>query len=68
MCGQSRGAPLQWRYLRRSIDYQECYVPSTGAIIATVTVNLHNLAPTKGQPPYVIGLGGRRHQETGRER
>jgi hypothetical protein len=55
---------IDW-YLRRSIDYEVSYVPSTGAIIATVTVTLHNLAPTTGQPPYVIGVGGRRTKTPG---
>jgi hypothetical protein len=49
---------IDW-YLRRSIDYQVSYVPKTGAISAVVTVRLHNLAPTTGQPPYVIGSYGR---------
>ncbi|MGD0084260.1 MAG: DUF4012 domain-containing protein [Acidimicrobiales bacterium] len=54
---------IDW-YLRRSIDYQLSYVPKTGAIIATVTVSLHNLAPTTGQPPYVIGWGGQQLTKT----
>jgi hypothetical protein len=54
---------IDW-YLRRSIDYQVSYVPKTGAITATVTVNLHNLAPTTGQPAYVIGRGGKQLTKT----
>jgi hypothetical protein len=54
---------IDW-YLRRSIDYQVSYVPKTGAITATVTVNLHNLAPTTGQPAYVIGRGGQQLTKT----
>jgi hypothetical protein len=49
---------IDW-YLRRSIDYHVSYVPRTGAISATVTVSLDNLAPTKGQPSYVLGVGGK---------
>jgi hypothetical protein len=49
---------IDW-YLRRSIDYRVSYVPRTGAISATVTVSLDNLAPTTGQTPYVLGVGGK---------
>ena len=41
-------------YLRRSIAYV-VHVSSSGALRAKVTVTLHNLAPSSGQPPYVIG-------------
>jgi hypothetical protein len=48
---------IDW-YLRRSFDYQVSYVPGTGAINATLTVSLRNLAPATGQSPLVIGFDG----------
>lgn len=41
-------------YLRRSIAY-DVHLSHSGALRAKVTVTLHNLAPSSGQPPYVIG-------------
>ena len=63
----SVGNKIDW-YLRRSINYQVSYTPNTGAIIATVTVTLHNSAPTSGQPPYVIGYLGRYGKTPGENR
>jgi hypothetical protein len=58
---------IDW-YLHRSIDYQVSYTPQTGAINATVTVKLRNLAPTTGQAAYVIGSLGRYTKTNGENR
>jgi Protein of unknown function (DUF4012) len=44
---------IDW-YLRRSIDYQVTIDRATGALTAKVDIELHNLAPSSGQPPIVI--------------
>ncbi len=58
---------IDW-YLRRSVNYQVSYTPRTGAIVATVTVILHNTAPTSGQAPYVIGYSGQYGKTPGENR
>jgi Protein of unknown function (DUF4012) len=51
------GDKIDW-YLRRSINYQVTIDKATGALNATVDIELHNLAPSSGQPPLVIDAGG----------
>jgi hypothetical protein len=58
---------IDW-YLRRAVDYQVSYVPGTGAINATATVTLHNLSPSSGQAPYIIGAAGRHSTTPGENR
>ncbi len=41
-------------YLHRSTTYDVSYDPNSGAVKATVTVRLHNDAPSSGLPAYVI--------------
>lgn len=51
-------------FLRRSLDYDVQWDPSTGQISGTVTVTLTNEAPASGLPAYVIGnVLGRRPLE-----
>lgn len=42
-------------FLRREVDYAVEIAPDTGATTATVTVTLHNGAPSEGLPSYIIG-------------
>jgi len=42
-------------FLRRSLDYEVRWDPSTGALAATATITLTNEAPASGLPPYLIG-------------
>jgi hypothetical protein len=52
-------------FMRRALDYDVTWDPSTGALTATATVTLTNQAPASGLPDYVIGnLLGRRLGET----
>jgi hypothetical protein len=51
------GDKIDW-YLRRSINYQVTIDKATGALTANLHIELHNLAPTSGQPPLVIDAGG----------
>lgn len=41
-------------YLRRSVGY-DLHLSASGNAAATVTIELRNLAPSSGQPAYVIG-------------
>jgi hypothetical protein len=52
-------------FLRRSLQYDASWDPSTGALSATATITLTNEAPSSGLPSYVIGnaLGGRLGEE-----
>ena len=52
-------------YLHRSITYDATYDPTTGAVKATVTVRLHNDAPSSGLPAYVIANRPDSHQPDG---
>jgi hypothetical protein len=42
-------------FLRRDVDYQVTYDPATGEVEGTVTVTLHNDAPSSGLPDAIIG-------------
>ncbi len=42
-------------YLQRRVDYRVTYDPGRGRVSGTVTLQLHNSAPTSGLPPEVIG-------------
>ena len=42
-------------YLRRRLDYDVTYAPTSGQVSAVATVTLTNTAPTAGLPPYVLG-------------
>jgi hypothetical protein len=42
-------------FLTRTIDDKVHFNPSSGAVTATVTVTLHNAAPSSGLPGYLIG-------------
>ncbi len=48
---------IDW-YLRRQVSYRVSYDPATGRVNSTVTVVLHNGAPSSGQPAIVIGGPG----------
>jgi hypothetical protein len=52
-------------FLRRSLDYDVDWDPSTGRLSATATITLTNEAPATGLPDYVIGnvLGRRGIEE-----
>jgi hypothetical protein len=52
-------------YLHRSTTYDVTYDPRTGAVQATVTVRLHNDAPSSGLPAYVIANRPDSHQPDG---
>jgi hypothetical protein len=45
-------------YLQRSISDQVVYNPGSGGVTSTVTVTLHNEAPSSGLSPQVIGSYG----------
>jgi hypothetical protein len=49
----SAGNKIDW-YLRRTIDYDATLNLQWHTITATLTVKLHNTAPTSGQPAVVI--------------
>jgi hypothetical protein len=42
-------------FLTRSVDYQVSYNPGNGMVDATATIVLHNQAPARGLPEYLIG-------------
>lgn len=42
-------------FLRRDVDYDATVDPASGIVTATATVTLHNDAPARGLPDYVIG-------------
>ena len=42
-------------YLQRTINDRVRFDPSTGATTSTVTITLHNAAPSGGLPPIVLG-------------
>lgn len=42
-------------YLHRTTSYEVDWDPETGAVEATISVELRNDAPADGLPPYVIG-------------
>jgi hypothetical protein len=48
---------IDW-YLRRSLSDEVWFNPDTGSVRAKVTIELTNLAPSAGQPLYVIGNPG----------
>ena len=51
------GNKIDW-FLRRHLTYRAEVDPATGAVTATATVRLRNLAPASGLPHYVIGGTG----------
>lgn len=52
-------------YLHRSTTDDVSYDPKSGAVKATVTVRLHNDAPSSGLPAYVIANRPDSHQPDG---
>lgn len=52
-------------YLRRSISYDVTLQPASSALSGQVTVKLQNLAPSSGQPAYVIGSAASPPVQTG---
>jgi Protein of unknown function (DUF4012) len=47
---------IDW-FLHRTVNYDVSFDRRTGTATALATVTLRNDAPTKGEPPYVIGNG-----------
>ncbi len=45
---------IDW-YLSRSVVYDAAYDPANGNVMATLTVQLKNRAPSSGLPEYMIG-------------
>lgn len=54
-------------FLRRSLDYDVCWDPSTGALRATATITLTNEAPARGLPSYLIGNNVGLNRPTGED-